>query len=281
MLNDEIIYEYPKAERIIIIGDIHGDIKRFKNILIDAQIINKNIEWIAKPPNTMVIQLGDQVDSQNRVPTDEWEVLDDTEMIHFTNFINNVAKTKGGKVISLIGNHELMNVIGNFSYVSTKSINNSRYEMFKPSGTLSSILCNRPIVVKIGELLFCHAGLRKIHMEILQKYGKDLSYLNIIWKNFMQNQSVLIEDKEIFDKIILDNEGILWNRDLDPSETIKEILDSIHCIHMFVGHTTVDNVKMINNVWYVDTGISRAFGTKSYQYIDIQNYNINIKTITD
>lgn len=281
MLNDEIIYEYPKAERIIIIGDIHGDIKRFKNILIDAQIINKNIEWIAKPPNTMVIQLGDQVDSQNRVPTDEWEVLDDTEMIHFTNFINNVAKTKGGKVISLIGNHELMNVIGNFSYVSTKSINNSRYEMFKPSGTLSSILCNRPIVVKIGELLFCHAGLRKIHMEILQKYGKDLSYLNIIWKNFMQNQSVLIEDKEIFDKIILDNEGILWNRDLDPSETIKEILDSIHCIYMFVGHTTVDNVKMINNVWYVDTGISRAFGTKSYQYIDIQNYNINIKTITD
>jgi len=281
MLNDEIIYEYPKAERIIIIGDIHGDIKRFKNILIDAQIINKNIEWIAKPPNTMVIQLGDQVDSQNRVPTNEWEVLDDTEMIHFTNFINNVAKTKGGKVISLIGNHELMNVIGNFSYVSTKSINNSRYEMFKPSGTLSSILCNRPIVVKIGELLFCHAGLRKIHMEILKKYSKDLSYLNIIWKNFMQNQSVLVEDKEIFDKIILDNEGILWNRDLDPSETIKEILDSINCIYMFVGHTTVDNVKMINNVWYVDTGISRAFGTKSYQYIDIQNYNINIKTVTD
>ena len=29
-----------------IIGDIHGDIRRFKDILIDAKIINKNIDFI-------------------------------------------------------------------------------------------------------------------------------------------------------------------------------------------------------------------------------------------
>ena len=29
--------------RLVIIGDIHGDIKRFKNILLDAKIINNNI----------------------------------------------------------------------------------------------------------------------------------------------------------------------------------------------------------------------------------------------
>jgi len=236
MLHDDIVYEYPKADRIVVIGDIHGDVKRFKNILIDAQIINKNIEWIAIPQHTIVIQLGDQIDSQNRShEIKEWEVLDDTEMIHFTNFINNIAKSKGGRIISLIGNHELMNVIGNFSYVSSKSIHNSnsRSELFKPAGTLSSILCNRPIVVKIGELLFCHAGLRKYHIDILQKNGKELSYLNTIWNNFMKNQSVLLEDKEIFDKIILDYEGILWNRNLDSSEVMQEILNNLKmCIHV-------------------------------------------------
>lgn len=284
MLNDDIIYEYPHAERIVIIGDIHGDVKRFKNILIDAQIINKNIEWIAIPANTIVVQLGDQVDSANRDPSlEDWEVLDDTEMIHFTHFVNNIAKTKGGKLISLIGNHELMNVIGNYSYVSSKSIHNvkSRLDLFKPKGTLSSILCNRPIVVKIGELLFCHAGLLKKHIDVLQQNGKDLSYLNTIWRNFIQDQKVLIEDKEIFDKIILDNDGILWTRDLDPPEVTNEVLNNIGCVYMFIGHTTVDSVKKMHNVWYVDTGISRAFGTIAYQYIDIHDYEINVKTVKD
>lgn len=284
MINDDIIYEYPHADRLVIIGDIHGDIKRFKNILIDAKIINKNVEWIAEPPNTIVVQLGDQIDSLNRDESiSTWEVLDDTEMIHFTNFINNIAKTRGGKLISLIGNHEFMNTTGNFTYVSPNSIKNinARFELFKPKGTLSSILGIRPIVIKIGKLLFCHAGLRNFHMDILKKYGKDISYLNTIWKNFIQNQNVLLEDKEIFDKILLDTDGILWNRQLDTFEETKKMLNELDCLYMFIGHTAVDNIRLHNNVWYVDNAISRAFGSTSYQYIDIHNFNIDIKTVTD
>ena len=66
MISDDIIYEYPNCDRLVIIGDIHGDIKRLKNILIDAKVINNNIEWIAEPKNTIVVQMGDQVDSLNR-----------------------------------------------------------------------------------------------------------------------------------------------------------------------------------------------------------------------
>jgi len=77
MDNDNIIYEYPMPNRLVIIGDIHGDIKRFKNILLDAKIINNNIEWIAEPQNTIVIQMGDQIDSLNRIEDNDWEVLED------------------------------------------------------------------------------------------------------------------------------------------------------------------------------------------------------------
>ena len=31
MSSEEIIYEYQQPDRLVIIGDIHGDIKRFKN----------------------------------------------------------------------------------------------------------------------------------------------------------------------------------------------------------------------------------------------------------
>ena len=283
MINDDIIYEYEHNNRIVIIGDIHGDIRRFKDILIDAKIINKNIEWIAEPKNTIVVQMGDQVDSINRDRTlEEWEVLPDIEMIYFTNLLNKIALSKGGRVISLIGNHELMNTIGNYSYVSDKSLkdNYKRQELFKPGGTLSAILSQRPLVVKIGQLLFCHAGLTLEHLNILSKYNKDVSYINTIWKNFIKNNAILIEDKEIFENIILDGDGILWTRDLDEKGDLIKMLEKLGCVYMFVGHSVVEQVKLINDhVWYTDTGISRAFGNTSYQYIDIVNNQINIKNV--
>ena len=283
MINDDIIYEYEHNNRIVIIGDIHGDIRRFKDILIDAKIINKNIEWIAEPKNTIVVQMGDQVDSINRDRTlEEWEVLPDIEMIYFTNLLNKIALSKGGRVISLIGNHELMNTIGNYSYVSDKSLkdNYKRQELFKPGGTLSAILSQRPLIVKIGQLLFCHAGLTLEHLNILSKYNKDVSYINTIWKNFIKNNAILIEDKEIFENIILDGDGILWTRDLNEKGDLIKMLETLGCVYMFVGHSVVEQVKLINDhVWYTDTGISRAFGNTSYQYIDIVNNQINIKNV--
>jgi hypothetical protein len=284
MIGEDIIYEYPHVERLVIIGDIHGDIKRFKNILIDAKIINNNIEWIANPPNTVVIQMGDQVDSLNRDDDiGDWEKIEDIEMLYFTNLLDNLAKSKGGRLISIIGNHEFMNVIGNYSYVSKKSILNGierRNDLFKPGGKLSSILSNRPIVVKIGRLLFCHAGLKNIHVEILKKYNKDISHINKVWKRFVMYKKVSRADKEIFDKIILDYDGILWTRELNNKEDNNAMLKDLGCVYMFVGHTVVEGVKFINDsIWYTDTGISRAFGRNTIQYIEIIDYNIFVRTI--
>jgi len=284
MIGNDIIFEYPIPERLIIIGDIHGDIKRFKGILLDANIINNNIEWIANPLNTIVIQMGDQIDSINREEKiKDWEILSDTEMIYFTNFLDKIAQTKGGRVISIIGNHELMNVIGNYSYVSRKSINNDekrRGDLFKPGGILSSILSNRPIIVKIGDMLFSHAGITAKHYKILNKYNKDVSYINRIWRKFVCSNKVLKEDKEIFDTMLLEDEGILWTRNLDNINDLKSLLSKLNCNYMFVGHTVVDGIRNIDGVlWYTDTAISRAFGTNTYQYIEYIDNKINIKTI--
>jgi len=284
MIGDDIIYEYPNCDRLVIIGDIHGDIKRLKTILIDAKIINNNIEWIAEPPNTVVVQMGDQVDSLNRDESiAEWEVLDDVEVIYFTNLLDKFAQSKGGRFISIIGNHEFMNVIGNYSYVSNKSMannENKRRDLFKAKGVLSPILSKRPIVLKIGELFFCHAGLTTKHLELLKKYDKNISYINRIWKNFVLHGNVLKEDKELFDNILLDYNGILWTRELDNQNDLNEMLKSINCTFMFVGHTVMDGIKFYNNkVWYTDTGISRAFGNNKYQYMEIINYHIHIKEI--
>jgi len=276
-------YEYPECNRIIVIGDIHGDLKRFKNILIDAKIINNNLEWIAQPPNTIIVQLGDQIDSANRTNTvNNWEVLEDTDMLYFTNTLDNIAISKGGRVISLIGNHELMNTQGNFSYVSNKSNKENRKNDYLPNGKLSTILSKRPVVLKIGKLFFCHAGLKKCHLDFLKSYNKDIAYVNTVWKKYMLGEMNNIHDMILFEKMLIDNDSILWNRELDTKEDNIYTLNEIECIYMFIGHNTVENVALLNGTtWFADTGISRAYGKSSYQYIDINNFNINIKEIKD
>lgn len=283
MLNDIMIYEYPHAKRVIVIGDIHGDLKRFKKILLDANVINNDLEWIAEPPETIVVQVGDQVDSLNRAQTADWEVLGDTSMLYFTESLNNIAKIKGGHVISLIGNHELMNVLGNFSYVSPKSNFAERYKHFMPAGILSNILAKRPIVVKVGELFFCHAGIKKHHLDILDSLDKDVSYINEVWRNFMLTGQLTIEDKPIVDNIIVDqNDGILWTRTLDIEDDANYVMSRLGCQYVFIGHNPVQNIQLLNNrIWLTDTGISRAFGEKQYQYIDVEDYSISVKTIVE
>ena len=252
--------------------------------MIDANIINDNIEWIAEPKNTIVIQMGDQIDSLNRTTDNDWEVIEDIEMINFTNILDKLAIAKGGRLISLIGNHEFMNILGNYTYVSSKSIANNekrRRELFKPGGQISLILSNRPVIVKIGGLLFCHAGLKISHLMILYNYNKDIRYINTIWKIFTTSNNINgLEDSDIFSKIILSDDGILWTRELDNPEEMEIMLKKLNCSYMFVGHNVVDGIKFINNMlWYTDTGISRAFGTSTYQYIDIVDMTVNIRTV--
>jgi len=279
----EYIYELPSHKRIIIIGDIHGDIRRFKNILINANIINDNLEWIAQPPETIVLQLGDQIDSINRMNNiKDWEVLKDYEMIYFTENLNLIARSKGGYCISLIGNHELMNVIGDFSYVSKNSNFNDRINLFKPKGSLALILAKRPLIFKIGDLLFCHAKLDIEHLNILKKYNKSIFHINYIWRTYLETGIVNPNDKEILDNIILGSNGILWNRKDNNKYNTDLLFKELAISYMFLGHTSYDIIKLSDNqIWYCDTGISRSFGKKEYQYLDIKGKVINIQTIKE
>lgn len=279
---NEYINELPAHKRLIIVGDIHGDIRRFKNILVNAKVINNNLEWIAEPPETIIIQLGDQIDSLNRVPTKEWEVLKDYEMIYFTENLNLIARAKGGYCISLIGNHELMNVIGDFSYVSENSKSEIRQQLFKPKGTLALILAKRPLIFKIGDLIFCHAKLDIQHLNILKKYNKDIFYINQLWKNYLENEKINIEDKEIIDSVIIGPSGLLWNRKENDKNETSILFKELRIIYMFLGHTSYDKIQLKDDqIWYCDTGISRSFGKYNYQYLDIKENIINIETISE
>ena len=135
---------FPQHNRIIVIGDIHGDLEVIVRCLILAKCIAKieipknktviemnkffsKLKWIGN--NTYIVQLGDQIDRVRPQNWDNNDITQDTafedegstlEIFYLFYRLNILSCKHGGRVFSIIGNHEIMNVDGDFRYVSKK-----------------------------------------------------------------------------------------------------------------------------------------------------------------
>ena len=215
----------PPARRIIVIGDIHGDFDAAVKCLILAECIApiespeiksienmdsffKSLVWTGG--DTQVVQLGDQIDrvrprrwdrnsiSQTKAHDDEGSTLEIFYLFWHLNQLAQQAKPTPGAVHCIIGNHEIMNVEGDFSYVSSAEFHsfkhhlahvyypNSKYPYhsrtlhntrqtrkskglpvgyrerlyaFSPTGLCSNFMAqNYYTLLQIGNWLFCHGS---------------------------------------------------------------------------------------------------------------------------
>ena len=106
------------ADRVIAIADVHGGLTQFLSLLRRVELINAGNEWAGGC--TTFVQVGDLVD---RGPHDR-QVLD------LIMGLQKAAPKQGGQVLVALGNHEVMNVMGDLRYVSTES-----FAFFKDSKT--------------------------------------------------------------------------------------------------------------------------------------------------
>ncbi len=97
--------DWQGVERIVAIGDIHGDYDNYMAVLKNAGVINRRGRWAAG--KTHVVQVGDIPD---RGP-------DTLKIIEHLQKLEKQAKKAGGRLHLLIGNHEHMNITGDLRYV--------------------------------------------------------------------------------------------------------------------------------------------------------------------
>lgn len=110
------IFDMP--EKICVIGDIHADFETFSKLLQTAGIINDNFDWTGK--KTTLVIIGDLVDGRNRAG--KWHGDSDINVIKLIEKLMKQSQDRGGNTIVLLGNHEFMNIKGNFSYSGIKGI---------------------------------------------------------------------------------------------------------------------------------------------------------------
>jgi hypothetical protein len=92
--------------RLVAIGDVHGDFDALVAILQQAGLINAEHQWIGG--DATLVQTGDFLD---RGPKSR-QVMD------LLMELEKQASKAGGQVVVLLGNHEVMNIVGDLRYVS-------------------------------------------------------------------------------------------------------------------------------------------------------------------
>jgi Calcineurin-like phosphoesterase len=94
------------TERIVAVGDIHGAYDKFVAILRAAGLIDARNRWTGK--KAVLVQTGDILD---RGP-------DSRKALDLLRKLEGDAQRAGGRVVSLLGNHELMRLVSDWRYVS-------------------------------------------------------------------------------------------------------------------------------------------------------------------
>ena len=228
-----IANKYDSVKKLVAIGDIHGDlmaaIKSLKlagviDLNIPNDILNINsINWTGG--ETVVVQLGDQIDRCrpsnwiNDICTEDDEDLyqdegSDLKIISLFNKLHKQAQKVGGAVYSILGNHELMNVVGDFRYVSPREFREfgnyfkakktfkkgafpygykERKQVFQPGGIIAKKLAStRFSIIQVGSWVFVHGG---IVPDMAKKYSIDEV------NRYVRNWLVGCKDKDTKDAI--------------------------------------------------------------------------------
>lgn len=272
---------FPAADRIIAIGDVHGDYHALRGLLRRSGLIGRNGDWVGG--KSVLVQVGDQLDRGDgeRAIYDLLFKLQDT------------APKSGGAVHILLGNHEMMNFNLDFRYVTPGGfadfINSHsaspassvpkhfralikalpppmrpRAAALVPGGALARQLAERAkVAVIVGDSVFVHAGLAPSHLG--SNSTSALSKLN------SETQAFLLGKRLQLPKILESNSGPLWMRTYSSRsvqvggpacQLLSDTLKLLGVRRMVVGHTVQPaiNAACGGRVWRVDTGISSVYG---------------------
>lgn len=92
-------------ERIVAVGDLHGDFEAWREIALRARLIDRRNRWAGG--SAVLVQLGDITD---RGP-------DSLKIIRHLMRLQGQARQSGGRVVVVVGNHEAMNMTDDLRYV--------------------------------------------------------------------------------------------------------------------------------------------------------------------
>ncbi len=277
------------VDRVIAVGDVHGDYEQFTTVLESAGLIDGEANWTGG--KTHLVQLGDLLDGGP----------DSRALMDLLRKLEKQSASAGGAVHALIGSHEAMNLWGDWNYVPAAEFASyaadapgvasfegfagpaasslpdaarpdenrdesaaarpagfdERQAALSANGAYGGWLRSHNAAIKIGRTLFVHAG-------IGPKYAA--------WSLDALDNEVRDELKGLAQwqgGIVTDDEGPLWYNGLATGEEkelqplVDELLKNFDVDRIVIGHTPAEAAvtpRFGGKVLLVDVGLSRVYG---------------------
>jgi hypothetical protein len=292
-------HRWDQVDRIVAIGDLHGDYDSYLTVLKSAGVVDKSGRWIAG--QTHLVQTGDIPD---RGP-------DTRRIIAHMARLAKEAASRGGRVHNLLGNHEAMNVYGDLRYAvegefaafadrrsaalrdryfnavmaelkrsdpqrhaALPADYRKQWERDHPLGWVEHRSAWDPRWDTQGEL-FRWAMQTRVAIQlndlIFVHGGISSAYCGNSLPSLTEKARAALRRGDPEDHGILDDPlGPLWYRGLagvEPAariETIDAILAQHGARHIVIGHTTTGGViwpRLDARVIMIDTGMGAAYGS--------------------
>jgi hypothetical protein len=204
------------------------------------------------------VVLGDVFDRGARV----------TECLWLLYRLEQEAQAAGGRVHLVLGNHEVMVMRDDLRYVNGKYTDGIvrytgvRYhDLFGPDTELGRWLRSKPIVLKLNDLLFVHAGLA----PSLAARGLDIHTLNTVGRESIDLSSVALAFSDV-PALLLGSTGPLWYRGYFPlgsgplsSADLDSVLAFYGARAVVVGHTEIGRVTRLHEgrVYGIDVALEQ------------------------
>jgi len=238
------------SQRIVAIGDLHADLPQALAVLRLAGLVDEAGAWSGGAAT--LVQTGDLTD---RGP-------DSKEVIELMDRLAAEATAQGGRVVSLLGNHELMNLTGDWRYVSPGDVadfgsTEARQAAFAPTGPLGASLRARDPAALVGRTVFVHGG-------VSARFAEEARSVEVLSAQF----HAALGGRGA--PTVLGDEGPLWYRGyLQAPEPVAcaeltRALAALGAERMVVGHTTQRSGQVATRcggrLLGIDTGISSHYG---------------------
>jgi hypothetical protein len=237
------------AKRLVAIGDLHGDLGGARAALRAAGAIDADDHWIGG--DLIVVQTGDVLDRGD----------DESRILSLLERLDGEARVRGGALIALVGNHELMNAAGDFRYVTPggeHDFGGDRLAALGPGGTWAKHFARHDVVRVVGDTVFSHAG-------VIGEWTAHVDDTNLAARCWLDGQA---GDAHHPPAVLTAEDSPVWTRawGVAGSEDCREldrVLAALDAKRMVVAHTVQAHgitSACDGKLWRIDVGLAKLYG---------------------